>query len=200
MKDRTKDSWIKLLNPESLKSNLIKSSIYIVFYEQLKYSIIERIRDLHISGFEGDKEILDKSYTNRFKKGMDILKESLDWLIENEAITPDDKNKVLTLRKHRNEIAHEMLIFIASTEKEVDDSLLNDCYSILAKIDRWWIIEFELSINPSTMNLDPDSIDHEGIQSMNMILLQLLNYVYTGNDKELAEIYKKFLINTQETK
>lgn len=194
MDTNTKTSWEKFLNPQSLKNNLIKCSVYIVFFEKLKESIVEKIKDFYWTGYENGKDIIDEKYKKRFyKQGVDIFDESLNWLIEHGAISNTDKQKIIELKNHRNEIAHEMANFIASNEKDVKETLLLECYEILSKIDKWWIVEVELPTNPESMQIDPNTIDYKGIFSGNMALLQLLYMVYTGNDKELNEIYKKVM-------
>jgi len=195
MNTNIKSSWEKFLNPQSLKNNLIKCSVYIVFFEKLKESIVEKIKDFYWTGYENGKDIIDEKYKKRFyKNGVDIFDESLNWLIENHAISKTDKQKIIELKDHRNEIAHEMVNFITSNEKDVKEALLLECYEILSKIDKWWIVEVELPTNPESMQIDPDAIDYEGIFSGNMALLQLLYMVYTGNDKGLNEIYKKVIM------
>lgn len=194
MNNNTKASWEKFLNPQTLKNNLVKCSVYIVFFEKLKESIIEKIRDFYWTGYLDGKDIISDEYKKRFyKQGIDIFDESLNWLVENEAISNADKQKIIELKDHRNEIAHEMVNFITSIEKDVKESLLLECYEILSKIDKWWIIEVELPTNPESIQLDPESIDYGGIFSGNMVLLQLLYMVYTGNDKKLGEIYEKVM-------
>lgn len=194
MENNTKASWEKFLNPKTLKTNLIKCSIYIVFFEKLKEIIIEKIKDFYFAGFENGKDLIDDEYKERFyKQGVDIFDESLNWLVENEAINRAEKQKIIELKKHRNEIAHEMINFIASSEKEVKETLLVECYEILSKIDKWWIIEVELTTNPDFMQIDHNSIEHDSIFSGNMALLQLLYKVYIGDDKSLENIYNKII-------
>lgn len=196
MDNNDKASWEKFLNPKILKTNLIKCSVYIVFFEKLKESIIEKIRDFYWVGWENGKDVIDEKYKRRFyRNGVDIFDESLNWLIENKAISMGDKKKIIELKNHRNEIAHEMANFIGSVNKEVDEGLLLECYKILSKIDKWWIIEVELPTNPASMQIDPESIDYDGIFSGNMALLQLLYMVYTGNDEGLKKIYEKAVHN-----
>lgn len=194
MNNNTKASWEKFLNPQTLKGNLVKCSVYIVFFEKLKESIVEKIKDFYWTGYSDGKDIISDEYKKRFyKQGIDIFDESLNWLVENEAISNADKQKIVELKDHRNEIAHEMVDFITSDEKNVNESLLLECYEILSKIDKWWIIEVELPTNPETIQLDPESIDYRGVFSGNMALLQLLYMVYTGNDEGLREIYEKVI-------
>lgn len=187
-------SWEKFLNPQTLKNNLIKCSVYIVFFEKLQESIVEKIKDFYWTGWVNGKDVINEKYKKRFyKNGVDIFNESLNWLIESGAINENDKEKIIKLKDHRNEIAHEMIDFITSDKKDVNESLLLECYEILAKIDKWWIIEVELPTNPEDMQIESDSIDYDGIFSGNMALLQLLYMVYTGNDNGLKEIYEKVM-------
>lgn len=43
-------AWIKFLNPKELKKNLIKASVYIVFFEQLKSTIVDKVKSFYWIG------------------------------------------------------------------------------------------------------------------------------------------------------
>jgi len=51
MDDKTKRSWERFLNPQSLRANLVVGSLFIAAFEMLKDSIIDHIRDFFSTGF-----------------------------------------------------------------------------------------------------------------------------------------------------
>jgi hypothetical protein len=57
MDEDHKAKWKRFLDPEVLRPNLILASIYIAAFEVLKNSIIERIRDFYVAGFDGKEWI-----------------------------------------------------------------------------------------------------------------------------------------------
>lgn len=52
MDEQIRKSWENFLNPEVLRPNLIMASLYIAAFEMLKDTIVERIRDFYITGFD----------------------------------------------------------------------------------------------------------------------------------------------------
>lgn len=52
MDENIQKSWERFLNPESLKENLVISSLYITSFEILKDSIISKIKDFFIEGID----------------------------------------------------------------------------------------------------------------------------------------------------
>ena len=61
-KEKASKSWHRLLNPEELKKNLIQASIFITAYEVMRDSIVDRVRNFYIRGFENDKWIISEDY------------------------------------------------------------------------------------------------------------------------------------------
>jgi len=52
MNKKNEVSWERFLNPDSLKTNLILSSLFITIFEMLKDSIISPIKDFYTDGFK----------------------------------------------------------------------------------------------------------------------------------------------------
>jgi hypothetical protein len=95
------DSWLKFLNPESLKANLIRSSIFLTCWEVLKESITGHPRDFYTHRWEGGKAIPDPGY----KKEVlgfddDPLIASAMWFRNQGAISDDDIVLLREFRKH----------------------------------------------------------------------------------------------------
>ena len=62
MDENIQKSWERFLNPESLKENLVISSLYITSFEILKDSIISKIKDFFIEGIDEKGFIYSQKY------------------------------------------------------------------------------------------------------------------------------------------
>lgn len=68
MNEHIRQSWERFLNPETLRSNLIVASIFLAAYEILRQSIIERIRDFYIKGFDSSGFTVDPGNALRLRR------------------------------------------------------------------------------------------------------------------------------------
>jgi len=94
MSDENQAKWERFLDPEVLRPNLILASIFIAAFEILKNSIMERLRDFYVSGFDENGLIIIPEYkTEVLSKDKSPTYASLKWLKESEAINDDDIEK-----------------------------------------------------------------------------------------------------------
>jgi hypothetical protein len=99
----------KLLNPDAVKSNLILSSLYLTAYELLKDAIIENIRGFFPFEYKDGKAVLDEQYKDQVVRvHKDLMNASCLWLQRNGVITEGEVEEIKNIRKHRNQIAHEL--------------------------------------------------------------------------------------------
>ncbi|HJS18119.1 MAG TPA: hypothetical protein VJ785_05200 [Anaerolineales bacterium] len=155
MSDNIRKNWERFLNPEVLRPNLMLASIYIATYEILKDSIISRVRDFYITGFDGKNDIIDPIYySDILGKNKSPLYASLQWLREAQAITDDDIALFNQVKQRRNDIAHEISRMLSEGLPADFADRFNDTISLLAKIERWWIINVEMQIDPDFMRME----------------------------------------------
>jgi hypothetical protein len=71
---------------------------------------------------------------------------------------------------------------------------------LVVKIDKWWIKNFEIPINPNfdARNLSEEDLD--GVQSMSMIMMNLLISVADGKDDQLRWLYTEMKKNIEAQK
>jgi hypothetical protein len=190
MSDDTSQNWLKFLNPESLKANLIRSSIYITCWEMLKNSVVDHPRTFYTSTWEDGKFIPGPKYKKEvLALDDDRLIASALWFQNNGAISADDIILLRGFRAHRNEIVHELPKFLGDIQLNVQQEYLYGMLGLLAKIDKWWIQNFEIPINPDfdARNLSEEDLD--GVQSMSMIMMNLLISVADGKDDQLRYLH-----------
>ncbi len=193
MKTDIRDSWKRLLNPETLRANLIVASLFITAFELLKNSIIERPRESFADGFDENGPIIidNGNYkTKVLSLGDDPLDSSLKWLQEMDAIDDHDIAKFDAIKDCRNKLAHEMDKFISQGTKVNPLAQFPKIFELLDKIEKWWILGVEIPTNPK---YDGQDIDEDEIVSGKIMLLRLLLDIAIGSEKESKYYYEEFL-------
>ena len=188
-----REQWESFLNPEVFKDRLINISMYITIYEMLKDSIINRLKDFYIMtligarDLEGEEEYRLKVLSRR----KNHLYASISWLIEHEVINEVDKENIEALKNYRNYLAHEMSDIIFNGE--IKDLMKNFlcAYQLVHKIENWWIINFEMAINPDFTDANLEDIDIDNIQSGKKLMIDMALSVLSGS----KELLKKFKSN-----
>lgn len=185
--------WIKLLDPQVLRSNLHAIGIYLVAFEILKSTVIDDPRGLFTMETEDDEDAPDTYKKNVLSRDRSPFRASMLWFKEMGAINEDDVATADEIRRHRNELAHEIPKFLTSVKSNLDVSLFDKILALMSKIDRWWIREIELDCNPDFDHLDHNSIPDEEITSGNMILIQIILAGVFGDLETVNSEYEKIL-------
>ena len=194
MSDDIWKSWERFLKPENLKANLIILSLFITSYEILKDSIIARIRNFYTNGFDEKGWIIDKEYQTKVKSlNKSLLYASLEWLKNKKVIDDNDIEEFNEIKKCRNELAHEIVNFITKGSNINPLPLFPKMINLLDKIEKWWILNVEIELNP---NLKDKEIDEKGIVPGPIIMLRVLMDIALGNEEESRFYYNVF--NEQE--
>jgi hypothetical protein len=188
MDNNLRKQWERFLTPEILRSNLIMASLYIVVFERLKNAIIERIYDFYTTGFDEDGDIVDPDYeTKVLSRNSSPVYASLDWLLENNAISSHDIDLFDQIKKLRNSIAHEIdKMMIDGLPTELPESF-NDMANLLDKIENWWIVNVEIPTDPDFARGDIEK-DEDRIIPGSIASLKMMVDIALGTDEE-AEYY-----------
>ena len=184
------ESWEKFLHPETLKSNLIAISLFITAFEMFKDRVIEKPETFFTNGFAEKGLIVDEQYkTDVLARSKSKLYASLLWLKEMDAIEQTDIAIFDSIRQHRNEVAHEPMEFLASAKRNFDSSKFRDLITLLTKIEKWWFVNFELSIDPDML---PEGANSDEVIPGPLWSLQLMLDIALGNEPEEGYYYKAF--------
>lgn len=171
----------KIMNMNQVEKNLIVSSLYLSAFEILKISIVDDVKGFfsQINGKElvlneeeyGEKVLkLDKNAKKRLNQGKNItpymeLNASCLWLKKMDAINKSEIDEIHKIRRHRNEIAHELPKLLIDSTLDVNIEYLLKIKELLNKIDNWWIIEVEIPI------LGLEISDGEEVKTGRMMIL-----------------------------
>ena len=188
-----REQWENFLNPEVFKDRLINISMYITIYEMLKDSIINRLKDFYAMTLIGAKDLEgEEEYrTKVLSRHKNHLYASISWLIENGVINEEDKENIEALKSYRNYLAHEMSNIVFNGEiKDLMQNFLCT-YQLIHKIENWWIINFEMAINPDFADANLEDIDVNNIESGKKLMIDMALSVLSGSE----ELLKKFKSN-----
>ncbi|WP_326982341.1 hypothetical protein VUJ46_19485 [Chryseobacterium sp. MYb264] len=173
------DDWLKFLNPDEVKNELISASLYIMSYDVLINTIVEKIKDFYTDGHDGKKFTLSSAY-RRDVKGLckkDIILASLLWLKKNEVITEEEIELVKIFKTHRNEIAHEIMYFLTDSSKSIKSEYIEEIKKINFKILKWWFIEVEMQVNEDLSKLKIEELDFNQVLIMGMLPLNMASNI-----------------------
>lgn len=94
-----------------------------------------------------------------------------------------------SIRRYRNEVVHGPIEYLASARRNFDSLKFQDLIMLLAKIEKWWFVNFELSVDPDTVpeEANPDEVVPSPIWS-----LQLMLDIALGSEPEQGYYYKAF--------
>jgi hypothetical protein len=180
--------WERFLDPGVLRPNLILASLYIAAFEVLKNSIIERLRNFYISGFDENGWIILPEYKDEvLSKDKSLTYASLKWLKTSEAINGDDVEKFNKIKECRNLLAHEITRMLMEGLPSDFTERFNDMVALLDKIETWWIVNVEIPTNPD-FDGKYEEIDESKIVPGPILSLRMMVDVALGSD-EAATFY-----------
>lgn len=187
---RNLDNWMKLLDPEEVKFQLITSAFYITSYDILIESIVHKLKGIYLLGFDDNEMVLDEKYKtevkNLYKK--DIVIASAIWHRNKGAISDEDVERIKLFKEHKNELAHELSEIIGDSTKRTKTELIKEIRELRFKILKWWFINFEMKINPQLFKLKPEDLDFNEVLGLNMFVI---NHLVNILDDEISKREKK---------
>jgi len=192
MSENVKKEWEDFLNPDRMRSNLISASIYIAAYESLKDAIISRAREMYWTGWSKDEgDIIDTKYKSEvLSRNRSRLYASFDWLCERGAVTYADLAILDRVKTCRNHLAHSLFYFLCNEGMPPNfEQCFSEMVELLHKIEKWWIVNVEIAINP---NICPDDVDVDSIIPGRIIGIRLMCDIALGSEDKSGYYYEEF--------
>jgi hypothetical protein len=159
----------KFFDPKRLRQNLLLGALYLATFEMLRTIIIGDLISFFAFGVFGNfdqdgKPVRSDRYKSElakhgFKQHHDEYRAACLWLKHMEAIDDEEVTKLLEIRAHRNQIAHELPTVLLDAKLEVNVELLVKARNFIHKLDRWWFENYEMSINPAFEGQTIDEVD-----------------------------------------
>lgn len=137
------ESWEKLLDPKSLRSNLITASLYISAYEVCRESTIDKLRGYYFDFWDKDGPHPNKDYeTKVLALDKSPLQATLLWFKEFGAIDDTDIESFSKARQLRHQVAHDLPNLLSSPAHKIDQAVFDRLLNVTHKIGVWWINEY----------------------------------------------------------
>jgi hypothetical protein len=86
-------------------------------------------------------------------------------------ITEEDLRKIENIRRHRNQIAHELPKLLIDGDNNLSLGYLLQIRELLEKIELWWVINVEI---PANQIFDGDEISEKDIHPGRVILMDYI--------------------------
>jgi hypothetical protein len=186
-----KNSSEKHFDAVRIKETLIYCSLFLSYFEIMKNTIINRISVFY--NISGNKSSIyyKKDILSRNNKKQGILESSCQWLVEKGAINDSDNKNIEEIILKRNLIAHNLPDILYSYDFEIDTEILEKIKNLIIKIEKWWIVNFDVEIHPELSNSEID-IDNISINKEMLLdfLFRLANTNVELLQKEIAKFEK----------
>jgi hypothetical protein len=180
---RTTDRWERFLDPEVVRPSLFAATMFITTFEILKDSVVDRVRDFYMCGWDETGPTISPAYQDEVaSRNRSILYASLAWLREHGAVNDADIEAFEQLKRTRNLLAHQLFEVVTGHADSEHSSQLADLVALLRKVEVWWVVNVEIPTNPDFADQD---IDETGIVPGAVLSLQMLIEVASGSTELL---------------
>jgi hypothetical protein len=189
-----KEKWERFLDPDVLRPSLFAATIFITTFEILKNTIVDRVREFYQTEWYDDKEVTSPNYEAQvLNRNKSPVYASLNWLLQQQAIDERDLTTFEQLKRTRNVVAHSLFHVVTGQTASDHEAQLTLLIELLRKIEVWWVVNFELPINP---DYSDQEVDEASIVPGSILSLQMLLEVASGNT-QLLEAWRKQQGDTQ---
>jgi hypothetical protein len=184
-----------VLNPVRLNFNLKIISVYIAVYESIKDTMVTNVKYFYCFGFKDGKEIFEGYEENVLSKVKSkknkVIKATLKWFVDMEAITDEDCKTFEHITDMRNKLAHEMAETIFEGIDNEVIILFHKMIALYEKVEKWWIKEIEIPINVDITQAQYKTIDWENTSSVRLTMLKIMSDVAINDSGEYLKEYIK---------
>jgi hypothetical protein len=155
--------------------------LYLTAYELLRGTVIDRIQSFFTHGFadEDSEAIIDEQYKEIERLHNSVFLASCLWLQQNSVISSEDAADIVNIRRHRNQIAHELPEFLGDADREINLEYLQNIRRLLRKIETWWIRNVDLHINS---DFDDIEVTDEDIHPGSVLVLNEIIRIALSSD------------------
>ncbi len=129
------------LRPERIRATLGFAGLYQMIHELIKTAVLDEVREFYWRGIEDGVVVYDEqTYAENVlvRAPKNKFRASLLWLVEGDAITLAQADRLDDIYAHRHDLSHELIKYIVDPDFEPDVELLTDALTILKSIRRFW--------------------------------------------------------------
>lgn len=172
-----RERLVAKLQPDRMRATMAFAGLYQLTHEMIKQIVLDKVRDFFCLGAIGLGDVMSTEEREQYRGEVlqlapkNVFRASLLWLIEMDAITKEQADRLDEVYAHRHDLAHELMKYIVDPDYEPDVELLADAISILRDLHRFWIL-VELGIGSFDHVENIEDVDPEEIVPLSMMVLQ----------------------------
>ncbi|MCE0768115.1 hypothetical protein LWC35_35255 [Pseudonocardia kujensis] len=128
------------LKPEQIRATLSFAGLYQMTHEMIKQAVVPAVRGFYLTGFDESGYTYDEESYKESVLSLDrsVFRASLLWLVNGDAISPAQADRLQEIYAHRHELTHELVNYIVDPDREPKVDLFLDALKILKRISRFW--------------------------------------------------------------
>jgi hypothetical protein len=165
------------IQPERIRATLAFAGLYQITHELIKAAVVPQVKSFYWRGFDETGMLYDEAayreqVLNRDKRS---FRASLLWLVDAEAITLAQADRLDEIYAHRHELTHGLGNYLIDPDLEPNMDLFVDAVAILRDISRFWT-QVEIDIGSFE---DHGEVSVDDVTPGSLLLLQMCIDAYT---------------------
>lgn len=167
------------LQPERIRATLAFAGLYQIAHGLIQRAVLTDVRGIFCTGFDENgmrydeagykSKVLDRAPKNKFRA-------SLLWLVDMEAITPAQADRLDEIYDHRHDLTHELIKYVVDLKFEPNVDLLADALDIFRDIRRFWT-QWEIDIGSFD---ELGEVDVNEVQPLSLLILSKCIQAYAA--------------------
>ncbi len=165
------------LQPDRMRATMAFAGLYQLTHEMIKQIVLDKVRDYFCMGVIGLGDVMSVEEREQYHRDVlqlapkNAFRGSLLWLMQMDAITNKQADRLDDVYAHRHDLTHELMKYIVDPDHEPDVELLADAISILRDLHRFWI-QVEIGIGSFDHVETIEDVDPDEIVPLSMMVLQ----------------------------
>ncbi|WP_204801738.1 hypothetical protein [Mycobacterium riyadhense] len=167
------------LKPDIIRGTLAFAGLYQITHEMIKHAVLDKVREFYCLDVSLDgscsmtQEEKEQYRVRVLSLAPNKFRASLLWLVNNEAITQVQADRLELIRSHRDDLVHELVKYVIDSDENPDVDLLVDALNTLKDLHRFWI-DVELSTGGFFLpdGCDVGDVDVEEVMPLSLMILQ----------------------------
>lgn len=157
-----------------MRATLGFAGLYQMTHELIKTAALDEVHEFYWRGIEDGATVYDeRAYAENVlaRAPKNKFRASLLWLVEGDAITLAQADRLEDIYAHRHDLSHELIKYIVDPEFEPDLELFTDALTILKAIRRFWAsIEKDIGSFEHFGDVDLDEVTPLSLAALQMCI------------------------------
>lgn len=157
-----------------VRRNLVYAGLFLVAFELVKELVTRRVKGFYANTTFGPGMPFDSYERDVLSRAKNEFEASLLYLRDHfEAIVSEDVLAIQALRKHRNDIAHELPRMLPSMDPLENEKLLVRARESLFRLSNFWVY-IDIGTDPAckAQNVDWETVAGEDLMLLDQIIEQ----------------------------